>query len=173
MDINLISGGSSGADTGALMAGKQLHINNIGFIHNNCPDFIKELYRKCTVAKNHTDKDISNVDIADVLIAFRINKPKTGKGTEMTVNYAKTGSYKHVPIDTTENVIEIIGNKPVLILFDLGINNMKDYAMQIVKFLTKHKPTNIMISGPSKETFDCDELVRDLLVLSLNSWKVV
>ena len=43
---NIISGGSSGADSGALLAGERLNISIHGFIMESTPDFIKKKYLK-------------------------------------------------------------------------------------------------------------------------------
>ena len=171
MEVCIISGGSTGADTGAIMAAKKLGVKSVGFIHTNCPDFIKKLYDEYNVTKSHSHKNMLNVNITDVLIALRIRKPKTGKGTEKTINYAICSKYEHIELNHEENIVEINGVKPIIVLWDLTNDNLEQYILSVTKFLIKHKPSKIMISGPTTETYDCEELIKNLLICSTTVYK--
>lgn len=107
--------------------------------------------------------------MADVVVAFRISKPLTGRGTEMTINHALYGKYVHVPLVHTTDFIVYQGIKPVLLLWDITEENCADYLEHTIKFLKKYKPNKIMVTGPTKQTYDCETIVKNLLVQSIKT----
>jgi hypothetical protein len=108
----IVSGGQTGADTGALNAARELGLSISGFANQG---FRTEKGPKPELASlglrendrpSYASTDRKNVDLSDALIAFRYSIPRTGRGTECTVHYARTRSYEHVtlspPASTTD-----------------------------------------------------------------------
>ncbi len=102
-NIRVISGGQIGADIGGLSAAKSLGLHTGGYAPVNFStmkgpmlSLSKEYGLKAIVKTKgmkgvgHIKRDKLNVDMCDVLIAFIYDIPKTGRGTLMTVNYART-----------------------------------------------------------------------------------
>lgn len=101
----VISGGQTGADRGALMGAKASGIETggwalPGFRTENGPDpsLGTEFGLREHDVDSHSSRDQANVDECDLLVAFRYQIPKTGRGTEQTVQYALSGEYRHVEL---------------------------------------------------------------------------
>lgn len=176
MKLTLISAGQTGADYGALLAAKELNLNIKGYANKGWRTEkgsnleLKDLGLLENDKPSCASTDQKNVNLADVLIAFRYSsrpgRELTGRGTECTVNYALTKKYKHVILDQVQNHQIYEGKKPVIVFWDLSKDNMEDYSIILKSFLDSHQ--NIMISGPCQSTVDCESLVKDLLCLTFS-----
>ena len=118
--------------------------------------------------RGYDARDKANVDMCDLMVAFRLNRPKTGRGTTKTFNYAYLGSYTDSKYPTyndaqSNGTIELLptqpSNKPVLIVWDpMTHSNRAEYATLIADFIKKHQPVNgsnqvvILFSGPCEST---------------------
>lgn len=201
-ELTFISGGSSGADTGIVLAGNDSNIPVNGYIkmkNNGMGQYKSESgielkYTSFYPASSHPDKDKLNVDLCDILIAFRLNRPMTGRGTDQTINYATCGKYefndgksRHVPLligaemserlatpnpvneikykDEFKDKIQIIqGTKPVFLIWNLSNDNLKSFTSQLKELVKHYRNKSFMVSGPTEETYQCEKLVRDLIV---------
>eukprot|EP01102_Stenamoeba_stenopodia_P007067 TRINITY_DN1975_c0_g1_i3.p1 TRINITY_DN1975_c0_g1~~TRINITY_DN1975_c0_g1_i3.p1 ORF type:complete len:229 (-),score=41.99 TRINITY_DN1975_c0_g1_i3:396-1082(-) len=143
----IISGGQTGADQGGLRAGKKLNLITGGWapLGFRTEDGVNERLHKIYgvfehKSNKHKERDIQNADDADVMVAFRYSIPMTGRGTECTINHLRECSYHHVQLQKPEDgVLELEGNKPAIVFWDLSETNIEAYANRLAFFLeTQH-----------------------------------
>lgn len=186
-NFQIVSGGSTGADTGGILASEQLKIPLIGYVMETMDTNIKNKYSFYKESKTHTQKDKSNVNMSDLLIAFRLNRPLTGKGTDMTINYARYGKYNFVPLTSPKDeyiqmydgndILDIYSQDcskleehksvPVIIIWsdEKGELTYQDKQIDVVKnFIKKYNAKKIMISGPTRQTYDCEHIICKFLM---------
>ena len=106
---------------------------------------------------SYEERDKANVNLCDMVIAFRLNKPKTGRGTTKTFNYARYGRYEDSVLpkyDTSPGatgVEELDGKKPVLVVWcnaPPNVHPRKDeFPERIKNFILKHRGTPSLLSG--------------------------
>ena len=104
-DLTFISGGQSGADVAFLRAGKYLGVATAGYMPHGFttedgpkPEYQEE-YGLQECFGGNRQRDILNVEQSDLLIAFLLNKEKTGRGTMSTINCARMGEHKHIQLE--------------------------------------------------------------------------
>eukprot|EP01012_Entosiphon_sulcatum_P015082 TRINITY_DN20098_c0_g1_i2.p1 TRINITY_DN20098_c0_g1~~TRINITY_DN20098_c0_g1_i2.p1 ORF type:complete len:185 (+),score=17.12 TRINITY_DN20098_c0_g1_i2:29-583(+) len=157
-----ISGGQSGVDRALLIAAKRVGIPTGGYLpaglvteDNVGP---KKEFGLLESEGSYKHRDCQNVDWTDALVALRLTRPLTGRGTEKTVQYALTGRYKHIPLEPppegTVGAFEVIrtGKKPVLVLWDVTENSLVQHVPVIKAFLEEFKPKTLMASGSTERT---------------------
>eukprot|EP01006_Ploeotia_vitrea_P024072 TRINITY_DN56791_c0_g1_i1.p1 TRINITY_DN56791_c0_g1~~TRINITY_DN56791_c0_g1_i1.p1 ORF type:complete len:161 (-),score=1.25 TRINITY_DN56791_c0_g1_i1:102-584(-) len=150
-----VSGGQTGADQGILFAAKQLGIPTGGYLPNGCrtddgprPDML-EAFNMIESEGGYARRDKQNVELCDMIVAFRVRKPLTGKGTESTVQYAISGSYKFIPFQQDKDILVLRGKKPAVIFWDTQTgNNVARYGAALRELLATHRPNVVMSSGP-------------------------
>lgn len=179
--LTVISGGNTGADMAALLVAKkfsdQIIIDGYAPL-NYWTDTgsnlkLRDVYGlKEIQTKGYVDKEIKNVDLCDCIIGFRTRQEKTGRGTEMTINYALNGKYKHISLDQKNDVAiyeeKVI--KPAIVFWDLVEKNIDEYSKILLEFLNKHNPKAIMITGPCESTYPCEKNVSQLLEKTLKAF---
>jgi hypothetical protein len=174
--FTFVTGGSEGADTGAILAGEKASLPVIGYIKvkdgkSETTAEMQKKYTKLFTVDSNPKKDQANVGLCDFLVAFRLNRPRTGKGTDQTINYALCGKYEFEDgkikyANEYKDKIHVIetGKKPVVVIWDVSKDNLVEFAKQTRAVVDKHSAKQIMVSGPIQDTYACDELVRDFLV---------
>lgn len=187
MSINnkiIISGGQTGADQAGIYAALQLGLKINGYAplnywtENGSNYDLKKYGLMESKMKGYEDRDKKNVDMCDIVIAFRLNKPKTGRGTTQTFNYAAYGAYKNSITPVFEAITGITelkyntGYKPVLVIWDVNIHTQKHSFSQAIKqFISKHNKDNlkILITGPCESTLPgIQSCITNLLIESFN-----
>lgn len=94
----IISAGQNGADLGAFKAGIKNGIATRGFakVNTRTPEFLSN-YDLGEAAK-YDECDRKNVDVLlaenGLVLAFMSSAPKTGAGSQKTINYALNGKYE-------------------------------------------------------------------------------
>ena len=168
----IISGGETGADKSAILCAKDLELEIQGYVplsywkdsRSGIDEKFKDMcinsgMKECKL-KGYQKRDEANVNICDILIAFRINVPKSGRGTMKTVGYAAYGVYNNVVVE--DELKRIIDSKklndkdgddkfndgiyeldykikPALIIWDPQTNINKDKYPDIIRqFIIKH-----------------------------------
>lgn len=187
MSINktIISGGQTGADQAGIQAALKMGFDIGGYAALNYwteqgPNYNLKKYGLLeSKVKGYKDRDKLNVDMCDVVIAFRLSKPKTGRGTTQTFNYAAYGTYSNstLPIfDTITGVTEIKYNqdrKPVIVLWDpMNHINKSQFPTAIKQFIEKYDKNNlkILITGPCESTLPgIQSCITELLVEALKT----
>ncbi len=178
MTHTIISGGTFGADTGGLIAGKILGLKTQGcFVHiekNTDAEYKKHIQtlisHNLSKHKNtsHDEKDQLNVDMCDMLIAFRYSIPKTGRGTDKTIQYALTHEYIYTQRKYNNADVEILSNesskKKVILIWNLNKDNFDVIVEKIKEFVKDNSSDKIMVSGPTEFTKKCEKIISNLLV---------
>ena len=173
MNPTVISAGQTGADYGALLAARELKLNIKGWANNgwktqNGPNLeLTDWGLLENQVASYASTDRKNVDLTDVLIAFRYRISETGRGTSCTVNYALTKKYKYVELDESQDYKIYEGKKPAIVFWDLNEKNLENFSNILHDFLSKYQPNNIMITGPCQSTIECEQLIKKLLISSL------
>lgn len=171
----IISGGQTGADRGALIAGKLLGIKTGGYMPKGlrCDDGIGEKvameFGMKEAEGGYARRDRENVKISDAIIGFLLDIPNTGRGTTKTLQYALNGRQKYIPFQKEKPVMQLFQNrKPVLILWDISEATLHTGATAIADFVKKWKPHSLMVAGPCASTkSDIEDLVCRVLVQAL------
>ncbi len=170
----IISGHQTGVDMAATLAARELGLEIGGYApqgywtEKGVNLELKEWGLKDFHVRGYDQRDKANVDMCDLVIAFRLNKPKTGRGTTKTMNYAYLGSYTDSKYPTftdaqPDGSIELLPtqstNKPVLLLWDpMTHPNHSNYSTLIANFVNKHSIANksnplvVLFSGPCEST---------------------
>ena len=150
-NVTFVSGGSDGADTSAILAGNAKQVPVVGYIkRHTVPETLQCKYSEMFVVEKNPAKDMCNVDLSNLVIAFRLNQPKTGMGTDRTVEYALHSKYTYVPQVWDEKyaneVCVLSGKRPVVLVWDLNKNNLSKFVEQTKEVIAQHKPKFIMVS---------------------------
>lgn len=164
----IISGGQTGADMGGLLAGKSLSsFKTAGYApknyvtENGCNYELVNYGLIQSKVMGYEDRDRRNAQLCDIMIAFRLSKPLTGRGTTKTYNFAAHGKY----LDSIEPRFNSVngltemnhspGHRPVMIVWDVLTHpNKSKFVSEILKFVLKYDygELKIMISGPCEST---------------------
>ncbi len=110
-----------------------------------------------------------NVDLCDLLVAFRLNKPRTGKGTDQTVNYARFGKYDFNSLEYKTPIIAYTTDKkPVIVVWDLSDENLTTLSREVKNFIKDYVKINpklrIMFSGYTLDTYPkSDKLIESFI----------
>jgi hypothetical protein len=165
--VKIISGGQTGADIGALVAGKKLGLVTGGTAPKGWKTEAganKDLKKYGLTEhdkEGYPSRSMKNVDDAEATIAFFWG---ASVGTEKTVGYAQTGKWQNGRMVTTYD-----GEKPVAVI---GTKNFKNAVEMVRAFLTKTGAKTINIAG-HRETSQkgIEKFVTDVLVEALSSKK--
>ena len=166
----IVSGSQCGVDHGSHLAARELGIEIGGYApqgywtEKGANLELKTWGLKDYPTRGYDARDKANVDLCDIVIAFRLNIPKTGRGTCKTYNYAFKGKYEDSVrpsfSDAKNGVFEMrnvenIKSKPVLILWD-PMTHSAQYVATIKEFLHRNtvtgKKINVLFSGPCEST---------------------
>lgn len=169
----IVSGGQTGADEAGLLAAKILGLETKGFMPKG---YARDDGKGIEIAQEYglqeseggyATRDRQNVAISDAVIGFLLTKPNTGKGTTTALRYALEGNQEYIPFDVLSKSYKS-DRKPVLVMYDVSQTNVEESADLIRTFIDTHRPQNLMISGPTANTFpDGTQLFRDVLVKAL------
>lgn len=173
----VISGGSTGADMGALVAAKALGFETGG----KMPwEFYTESGKKPELALSYgmevvggcksmkqsmVVRSMKNVDDADATVAFRIF---SSGGTDKTISYALKKKWCKLDSQWRHLVFHEVWHKPVLVIED--IEDAGAVAEKIVAFLQKHNVTVLNVAGHRESivtTFSIHDAVRNILLVVL------
>lgn len=165
-NLTIISGAQIGADRGALKAAKACEVKTMGFAPNGFktddqypPEKLVEKYNIQECAEpGFRIKDEMNANQSNGLVAFRINKPLSGKGTEQTIYYFLHGERAPndfvVPQKATSEDVELrLGKKPVLLIWDVhqivqDPTKLEDIACRVAEFINQNNISKLMVAGP-------------------------
>ncbi len=169
----IISGGQSGADRAALEAALLLGIRTGGLApprfmttEGKKPELgwkfsLTEMYYSdvVSVGMAYALRSKSNVDSADVTLAFRI---RASPGTDNTIGYCLTGKWKSVKPRLDRPV-----HRPVLIITESVQNNLdmssdvwEDDRRRLHEFLAKHNAKTMNVVGHRQTSSDPTWQVR-------------
>jgi hypothetical protein len=151
-EITVISGGQTGADLGALIGAKSVGIKTGGFVRANAVGHTAHHYDLVEVADlSHTARDKKNVDAADLVVAFLIDKPMTGRGTRNTIKYALGGTeYRGIAEDSGAL---LSGDKcDVVVFWDATDDKVQAMAANLNEILHANTFKTIMFCGPIEST---------------------
>ena len=170
----IISGHQTGVDMASTLAAREsgLEIGGYapqGYWTERGPNMnLKKWGLKDFHVRGYDQRDRANVEMCDLVIAFRLDRPKTGRGTTKTLNYAYKGSYVDSKYPTfsdaqSNGTIELMpaqsSNRPVMIVWDpMTHKNSGEYSTLIANFIKKQKPANgsdqvvVLFSGPCEST---------------------
>lgn len=165
-----VTGGQSGADSIPFTIHKKHGIEIKGFMpkdfrrEGNNGKEIATLYNLTEGEGGYAWRDKKNVELSDALIAFLVDRPKTGKGTMQTANKFKTDQYKYVQVDKPANKGHLLFQgttslKPVLFFWDLSEENLASNSEFLKDFLNRFKPKNLMVAGSCESTVPGLELL--------------
>nr|QYA18420.1 DNA processing protein A [Clandestinovirus] len=185
----VISGGQDGVDLGALLAARYMNIPTGGYMPK---EFQTERGRNPLRAQefnlkessgSYKRRDMENVDMADGVVAFLVDRPMTGRGTTSTVRYAERGDHVFDPLVKPEdgNFLEISGptaKKPCLVMWmpemppcdkgnarEIRRKALRDYHKPIAEFIVKHRIEKLMVSGFCASTYEeADQIIQNLFV---------
>lgn len=156
--LTIISGGNTGADMSALRAALKLGLPITGYAAKNfwsggISNYdLKDIYGLKEMPNiGYRDKEIANVKLCDALLAIRIRKPDTGRGTESTINYLVNGQYEYIPLEQDVDIAYYnndTNTRHVMVLWNLTDKNYNYNAKVTIDFLTKYNIKKLMISGP-------------------------
>eukprot|EP01060_Flectonema_neradi_P017631 TRINITY_DN24493_c0_g1_i1.p1 TRINITY_DN24493_c0_g1~~TRINITY_DN24493_c0_g1_i1.p1 ORF type:complete len:421 (+),score=66.91 TRINITY_DN24493_c0_g1_i1:68-1330(+) len=160
--LTIISGGSWGADMGALMAGKMLGFPTTGVSHRGA---LPEYGLTAAVDKSYSARDRMNVDSSEAVVAFKPADPNTGRGTSTTVEYAKNGYSNFVklqPPPPGSHSYTIKGTKPILILWGYFGS---EHATALKQFVTDTNANSLLFCGSiEKNAPGMQEYVKNVLL---------
>lgn len=188
----VISGGQTGADTGALVAAASMGVRTCGYmprglereggggaeiaayygLHENTTGPLRSPLGPLVSTDNaYKWRDMANVGLASHLLAVRLTAPGTGKGTMQTMHYALEGAYEFHPeryAHRGADVDEHEGALRVLSVWDphlLAGDRRQAVVDRIVAWLDADgRPGGLMVSGPLESTAPgVDAAVADLL----------
>lgn len=160
--LRIVAGSQTGADRAALRAARAAGLSTAGVAPQGfrtergpAPE-LSEQFGLVACDGGHAAADRANVAMSDALLAFRCRVPQTGRGCEMTVNYARRGKYAHVPLEwppahVTSQQLRPAA-KPVLVMWDLSEDNAQAAAAELAAFLEEHRVRSLMVSGPCEST---------------------
>ena len=183
----LVAGSQTGADRAALRAARSSGIHTMGIAPRGFktetgpePSLADEFGLQDSAGRGgYAAADQANVQLCDALLAFRYRVPKTGRGCEKTVHFARVGTYTHVPLewpppDTVTQLLPADGSHPagvpVLVVWDLAADNLHAAHAAAAAFLRgMHRP---MVSGPCESTNpQAAGLIETLLTAVFTSWQ--
>jgi hypothetical protein len=181
----LVTGSQTGADRAALRAARAAGIRTMGiaprgFKTERGPEpSLADDFGLQDSAGGYAAADRANVHLCDALLAFRYRVPKTGRGCESTIHFARVGTYEHVqlewpPADTVTQLLPADGSHtagvPVLVVWDLAADNLHAAQTAATAFLRgMHRP---MVSGPCESTNpQAAGLIETLLTAVFTSWQ--
>ena len=163
--FTIISGGSPGIDTAALVVAKKLNLSIDGYTPKNywsggkCNYELRTIYGLKEVQSNgHKEKEEKNINLCDGLLAFRFRIPNTGRGTESTINCALYGEYKHSIFSQDADIVLFDDiksyKKPVILLWDISDDKFELYGDTVIKFIKKHNIKKLMVSGSTDNSLE-------------------
>lgn len=183
-----ISGGQTGADSIPVEVYSELGITLMGFMTQGCG---RTDGKGKAVAQKHgfvplssmsySAKDKRNAALSCGLLAFLVDRPRTGRGTMQTISLFTRGVYNWEDQDTGRKKYHRLskpeGNpaflwlpekKPTLVIWDLTKENVDMFVPVLKNFLMTHKLRALMFSGPTEEidpdiTSSGAELMRRVL----------
>jgi hypothetical protein len=176
--LQIISGGQTGADIGALRGAHACGYRTGGYMplgfrieSGQLDTTLVQLYRlQAAPTESYSDRDKLNVDMCDALLAIRTTLPKTGRGTECTVNNALYGKHEHVPLHMPQHeedpsAYELItpSGKPVLVLWNIE-RRTNEHAQRVASFLYRKNVRTLMVNGPCASTVDSIEAHTSALI---------
>lgn len=169
-EYKVISGGQVGVDEGALRGAVAAGIATGGYMPKGFkragapdPEFAAK-YNLCETSYGKggdADRDRQNVDNSDLLVAFLLDKPMTGRGTRQTMMYAYAGKRQsgvcvgpvldHFDKPT---LVRGVANTDIFVVWDLDEENWEAAADALRKVIREDAAiyTNIMFSGPMERT---------------------
>lgn len=170
-----VSGGQTGADSIPIEVYKELDIKLMGFMPKGYPRTDgkgKAIARKHGFADlddpSYSLKDKRNAALSCGLLAFLVDKPRTGRGTMQTVSLFTRGIYnwedpatgrkEYHPLSKPEGEPAFLWlpgepeKKPALVIWDLTRENIDMFVPVVTNFLMTHKLGSLMFSGPTEET---------------------
>ena len=106
-------------------------------------------------------RDRANAAESDACLAFLTTKPKTGKGTMLTVNIFVSGKQEFVDINKPSGAHHLAipasagqaSQKPVLIFWDITDARLPGFAAVLRQWLDQYKPARLMVAGPMEDTW--------------------
>jgi hypothetical protein len=171
--VKIVSGGQSGADTAALEAAVQLHLETGGFAPKGFRTDqgeniqLRDIYHLTeTENTNYAKRTKLNVDHSDATLVI-VNQLYPGGGSDKTIGYAQTKKYKRSehPYSRNDNCY-----KPVLVI-QLSDNHPNDEHIQLIRnFMCHNHVKTLNVAGNSLTTAgrtDFESIVRQLLVDAL------
>ncbi|QPB44374.1 molybdenum cofactor carrier [Medusavirus stheno T3] len=179
----IISGGQVGVDEGALRGAVAAGVATSGYMPKGFmraggpdPDFAAKYgLSETTLGKGgDADRDLQNVLACDLLVAFLLDKPLTGRGTRNTMKFAYMGkrNVKACPDHifehhTTPTLVHGVAGKDILVVWDLSESNWESTAATLKAILPAY--TKVMFSGPMERTSPGITDLVELLVVKVFS----
>lgn len=178
----VVSGGQTGADTGALLAAHAVGVPTAGYMPRGYERDggggaqIAERFHLAEgttgpvrsrrgalydATKAYVWRDVTNVELVDNLLAVRLSAPATGKGTMQTMHYALEGEYAFFPEcyarpDDDADVAVYYGLRRVFAVWDphqLDAARRAAALERLVEWLNADPaPAGLMVSGPLEST---------------------
>ena len=181
----LVAGSQTGADRAALRAARSSGVRTMGIAprgfktERGLEPSLADEFGLQDSARGYNAADQANVQLCDALLAFRYRVPKTGRGCEKTIHFARVGTYTHVPLEwpppgTVAQLLPADGSHPagvpVLVVWDLAADNLHAAHAAAAAFLRgMHRP---MVSGPCESTNpQAAGLIETLLTAVFTSWQ--
>ena len=165
-DVKIISGMQTGADIGAVKAGKY----DLGLVtggtmpsgflakDRNHPEYEQEFNATEHAKSTYPPRAMENVDKSDGTLAFRL---KPSAGTDKTVGYARTGKWQKSLMKSEDG-----GHRPVLVLHN---TENSDVNRDKIRDFIKRKGIRVLnVAGHTEEKSKGIEVaVRELLNAAL------
>ncbi len=194
----VIAGGQNGADVAALRAATAAGIETQGYMVKDFRNekgngkLVAETYDLDEIESySHSKKDRANVDMASGCIGFLLSKLNTGRGTTMALRYAVHGSskpdsrpfnipqsnslvlegseYKAIRKPDVATQLIVRGNVPILIIWDISLENKSSAAESIKRFCCEEKLESVFVGGPCESTQPgIEDVITECL---LEAWK--
>jgi hypothetical protein len=153
--LQIISGAYTHAEIASLHSAIDKNIVCTGDLYQHTPKKISDLFQHFTTSITHANKDMINISLADAVIMFKLSSEDPFEfSNSSSINFAINKQYKNIPLKYYGNTTEVFyGFKPIIIIWDLSLENYNSCSDDIIDFINLIKPSKLFISGSCMSDF--------------------